>query len=61
MANLAKSLFVHESLGAVKTSSASVHEQFEHYCEEEELQIVKYDSGGSFDLHHDGYERPKLG
>eukprot|EP00978_Attheya_sp_CCMP212_P001984 scaffold4099_cov53-Attheya_sp.AAC.1 len=57
MTNLAKTLFVHESLGAAKISSASCHEHFEHYCAEEELQIVKYDSGGSFDLHHDGYER----
>jgi hypothetical protein len=53
MTDLAKTLFVHGSLLCSKSPTSSSSE----YCTAEDLQIVRYDPGGSFDLHHDGYER----
>ena len=49
MGELAKLLFVHESI--------SFQGDDQQYCMTEDLQVAKYDPQGSFDYHHDGYQR----
>jgi hypothetical protein len=60
MTDLAKTLFVHESLlqlGFSKSPTCTSSLSSSEYCTSEDLQIVRYDPGGSYDLHHDGYGR----
>lgn len=49
MTELAKLLFMHESLERVNADDP--------FVVAEDIQIAKYDSQGSFDLHHDGFNR----
>mmetsp|Transcript_7807 Transcript_7807/g.11337 ORF Transcript_7807/g.11337 Transcript_7807/m.11337 type:complete len:424 (+) Transcript_7807:74-1345(+) len=52
---LSKMLFVHESLQMLNDKEE--YALPEEYVTPEEMQIAKYDSAGSFGLHHDGFNR----
>jgi 2OG-Fe(II) oxygenase superfamily len=54
---LCKSLFVHESLLLSKAENRHQQQQQFMFVAAEDMQIAKYDAGGSFHLHHDGFSR----
>lgn len=49
---LAKSLFVHETL-----QNSIGNDNSHALVSSEDMQVAKYDDSGSYDLHHDGYNR----
>jgi 2OG-Fe(II) oxygenase superfamily len=58
--DLCNALFVHESLQirhGLHSKEDQDHQQQSSYVAAEDMQIAKYDSGGSFTLHHDGFSR----